>query len=77
MSVRVAPVVQISHKLNTIQNMHNTSNAKTYKHNPKVSPFGIALVQQKINWQIKLGDAGTTDPFRSFVSVPDYKQRGT
>ena len=33
---------------------------KTYKHNPKISPFGIALVTK---WQIKLGDAGTIDRF--------------
>ena len=37
---------------------------KTYKHNPKVSPFcigTIALVKTKR--QIKLGDAGTIDCF--------------
>ena len=33
---------------------------KTYRQNPKVSPFGIALVKKR---QIKLGDAGTTDRF--------------
>ena len=33
---------------------------KIYQHNPKVSPFGIALVKK---WQIKLGDAGTIDHF--------------
>ena len=33
---------------------------KTYKHNPKVSPFGIDLVKKR---QIKLGDAGTIDGF--------------
>ena len=33
---------------------------KPYKHNPKGSPFGIALVKK---WQIKLGDAGTIDRF--------------
>ena len=27
-----------------------------YKHNPKVSPFGITLVNK---WQINLGDTGT------------------
>ena len=31
---------------------------KTYKHNPKVCPFGIALVKK---WQIKLEAAGTID----------------
>ena len=41
------PQVQISHKLNTIQNMHILIiyKRKTYTHNPKVSPFGIALVK--------------------------------
>ena len=29
----------------TIQNMHIMYKRKTYKHNPKVSPFGIALVK--------------------------------
>ena len=43
-----------------MQNMHITQNAKLYKHNLKVSPLGIALVQK---WQIKLGDAGTVDHF--------------
>ena len=33
---------------------------KIFKHNPKVSPFGIALITK---WQIKLGDAGTIDRF--------------
>ena len=32
---------------------------KTYKYNPKVSPFGIALIKMAI----KLGDAGTIDHF--------------
>ena len=36
--------VRISHKLNAIQNMHIIYKRKTYKHNRKVSPFGIALV---------------------------------
>ena len=36
---------QISHKLNTIQNMHIIYKHKTYKHNPKVSPLNIALVK--------------------------------
>ena len=31
---------------------------KPYQHNPKVSPFGIAIVKKM---QIKLGDAGTFD----------------
>ena len=30
------------------------------KHNPKISPLGIALINK---WQIKLGDAGTIDHF--------------
>ena len=43
---------------NTTQNMHII---QTYnKHNPKVSPFGIALVVEMAN---QLGDAGTTDRF--------------
>ena len=33
--------------MNTIQSMHIIFERKTYKHNPKVSPFGIALVQKK------------------------------
>ena len=33
---------------------------KIYKHNPKVSPFGIALIKKMA---IKLGDAGTIDHF--------------
>ena len=33
---------------------------KTYKQNPKVSPFGIAVVKK---CKIKLGDAGTIDRF--------------
>ena len=33
---------------------------KTYKHNPKGSPFGSALIKKR---QIKLGDAGTIDHF--------------
>ena len=37
-----------------------TRKRKTYKHNPKVSPFGIALIKK---WQIKLGDAITIDHF--------------
>ena len=54
--------VQISHKLNVIQNMHITVHKrKIYKHHPKVSLFGIAVVK---NVQfIKLGDAGTIDHF--------------
>ena len=36
---------QISLKLNTKQNMHIIYKRKTYKHNAKVSPFGIALVK--------------------------------
>ena len=47
--------IKISHKLNTIQNVHVIYKRK-YQHIPKVSTFGIVLV--KI-WQIKLGDAGT------------------
>ena len=35
---------------------------KTYKHNPKVNPFGIALLI-KIKRHIQLGDAGTIDHF--------------
>ena len=34
---------------------------KTYKHNPKVSLFGIYCSRKK--WQIKLGDAGTNGRF--------------
>ena len=37
--------VQVSQKLNTIQNMHITFKRRTYKRNPKVIPFGIALVK--------------------------------
>ena len=53
--------------LNTTQNMHINIiiiiiyKRKTYKHNPKVSPFCrpyIALVKKK-----KLGDTGTIDRF--------------
>ena len=44
----------------TLQNPCTLQKRKTYKHNPKVSPFGIALVKK---WQIKLGDAGTIDRF--------------
>ena len=38
--------VQISHKLNTIQD-YTLLKRKTYKHNPKVSPFGISLVKKE------------------------------
>ena len=34
---------QISHKLNTIQNMHIIYKLKICKPNPKLSPFGTAL----------------------------------
>ena len=54
--------VQISHKLNTIQNTNMIFNRKTYKHNPKVTPFGIAVVK---NGPKKL-DAGTIDRFISY-----------
>ena len=54
--------VQISHKLNTIHTKHCTLHKrKIYKYNPKVSPFGIALVKKKR--QNKLADAGTIDRF--------------
>ena len=36
--------IQISHKLNTIQNMKILYKPKT--HNPKVGPFGIARVKK-------------------------------
>ena len=42
--------------------MHIIYKRKTYEQNPKVSPFGIALVKSKKR-QIKLGDAGTIDCF--------------
>ena len=48
---------QILHKWNTIQTC-TVYKRKTYKHNPKVSPFGIVFVKK---WQIQLGDAGTID----------------
>ena len=44
---------------NTIH-AHFTNVKHIYKHNPKVSPFGVALIKK---WQIKLGDAGTIDHF--------------
>ena len=55
--------VQIKHKLNTTQNMDTIYiyKRKIYKPNPKVSPFGIALVKKKR--QIKLGETGTIDHF--------------
>ena len=34
-----------------------------YQHNPKVTPFGIALVKIKKIKEIKLGYAGTIDRF--------------
>ena len=37
---------QILLKLNTKENMDIIYKRKTYKHNPKVSPFGIALVKK-------------------------------
>ena len=43
---------------------YNTKHAHYYtnvKHNPKMSPFGIAIVKKKR--QIKLGDEGTIDHF--------------
>ena len=40
--------------------MYTQYKRKTNKHNPKVGPFGTALVKKL---QIKLGDAGTTDRF--------------
>ena len=45
---------------NTKHAHYNIYKRKTYKRNPKVSPFGIALVKK---WPIKLGDAGTIDRF--------------
>ena len=41
---------------------YNTKHAQytNVKHNPKVGPFGFALVKKR---QIKLGDAGTIDCF--------------
>ena len=35
-----------------------TNVKQSYKHNPKVSPFGISLIKKR---QIKLEDAGTID----------------
>ena len=49
--------VHISNKTYKTYILHKR---KTYKHNPKVSPFDIALVKK---WQIKLGDAGTIHRF--------------
>ena len=57
------------------QGFYKTSTLhKQYKHNPKVSPFSIALIK---NGNIKLGDAGTTDHFglAHGVSIPDKKKR--
>ena len=56
-------LVQTLHKLGLPGIQYKTCTLykrKTYKHNPKVSPFGIALVKK---WQIKLRDAGTIDRF--------------
>ena len=57
---------QILHKLN-IYKTCTFYKRKTYKHNPKVSPFDLALVKKKKKKKkkshMKLGDAGTTDRF--------------
>ena len=53
-------------KSNLTQVEYNTerarfTNVKHKKHNPKVSPFGIALIKKKR--QMQLGDSGTIDRF--------------
>ena len=54
--------VQISHiEYSTKYAQYSLYKSKTYKQNPKFSPFGIAVVKKKR--QIKLGDAGTIDRF--------------
>ena len=51
--------VQISHTSWIQYKTCTLHKRKTYKHNPKGSPFGIALVKN----DKKLGDAGTIDNF--------------